>query len=125
MNNIMSTEQAYTNGFIKRAAEYGFNESEAQRLLKQSAIGLGLDAAMLGLPSGAGAMVGSNYAPINDKELREEMAYSEDPSLSKALKYLLMPGYTGYRAAKNKRLEHAYQSYRDKQRMTPGVEQQY
>lgn len=121
----MSAKQSYINGFIKRASEHGFSEAEAQQLLKQSAIGVGLDAAMLGLPSGAGAMIGSNYTPINDKELREEMAYSEDPSMSKALKYLLMPGYTGYRAAKNKRLEHAYQSYRDKQRMAPSVEQQY
>jgi hypothetical protein len=34
----MNTEQAYINGFVKRAAEYGFNEREAIKLLKQSGI---------------------------------------------------------------------------------------
>lgn len=30
----MNTQQAYLEGFIKRAAEYGFNENEAVELLK-------------------------------------------------------------------------------------------
>jgi hypothetical protein len=34
----MNTDQAYTNGFLKRAMEHGFNESEAIELLKQSGI---------------------------------------------------------------------------------------
>jgi hypothetical protein len=33
----MTTEQAYVDGFVKRAAEYGFNESEAMNILKQAA----------------------------------------------------------------------------------------
>ena len=32
----MNTQQAYINGFVKRAAEYGFNESEAIAFLKQA-----------------------------------------------------------------------------------------
>jgi hypothetical protein len=32
----MTTEQAYVDGFVKRAAEYGFNESEAMNILKQA-----------------------------------------------------------------------------------------
>jgi hypothetical protein len=32
----MNTEQAYINGFIKRAAEYGLNQNQAEDLLKQS-----------------------------------------------------------------------------------------
>jgi hypothetical protein len=63
----------------------------------------------------AGAMIGSNYSPISTKELKDELAYHEDPSISKALKYLLVPGYTGYRAAKTNRLDRAYQKYRDEQ----------
>ena len=124
MNN---TQQAYLNGFIKRAAENGYSEDEALSLFKQAAdpandvqpgtasmispVAGGLLAAQ-----GLGAMIGHNYAPISDKELREEMAYSEDPSISKALKYLLVPGYFGYRQAKNQRLESAYDKYRDTQR---------
>jgi hypothetical protein len=32
----MSTEQAYINGFVKRAAEYGYNEDEAAALYKEA-----------------------------------------------------------------------------------------
>jgi len=35
----MTTEQAYINGFVKRAAEYGFNESEAVQLYKKAFLG--------------------------------------------------------------------------------------
>ena len=34
INNNMNTEQAYIEGFVKRASEYGFSESEATELLK-------------------------------------------------------------------------------------------
>ena len=112
----MNKEQAYLEGFVKRAAEYGLSEEEAKNLLKSAVVGIGLDTALAGAPSGVGAMLGGNYAPISNKELEEEMAYSEDPSLSKALKYLLVPGYTGYRLAKNDRLEHAFQKYKDAQK---------
>jgi hypothetical protein len=109
-------EQAYLDGFIKRAADYGISSEEATSLLKSAVVGIGADVALAGAPSGIGALLGGNYAPISNKELEEEMAYSEDPSLSKALKYLLVPGYTGYRLAKNNRLEHAFQKYKDTQR---------
>ena len=33
----MTTEQAYIEGFVKRASEYGFNENEAVELLKSAA----------------------------------------------------------------------------------------
>ena len=32
----MNTQQAYINGFVKRASEYGFNEDEAVGLLKKA-----------------------------------------------------------------------------------------
>jgi len=35
----MNTEQAFVEGFVKRASEYGFNESEATELLKKAARG--------------------------------------------------------------------------------------
>lgn len=35
----MTTEQAYIEGFVKRAAEYGFNENEAIEMLKEAARG--------------------------------------------------------------------------------------
>ena len=35
----MNNEQAYINGFVKRAAEYGFNESEAITLYKKAFLG--------------------------------------------------------------------------------------
>jgi hypothetical protein len=33
----MTTQQAYINGFIKRASEYGYSESQAIEILKQAA----------------------------------------------------------------------------------------
>lgn len=35
----MNTEQAYIEGFVKRAAEYGFSENEAEALFKEAARG--------------------------------------------------------------------------------------
>ncbi len=35
----MTSEQAYINGFVKRAAEYGFNEDEALQLYKKAFLG--------------------------------------------------------------------------------------
>ena len=67
--------------------------------------------------------MGANYAPLNTKELEEELHYSEDPSVGKALKYLI-PGYAGYRYAKDARLEQAYQNYRDSQRANRAAQQQ-
>ena len=32
----MTTQQAYINGFVKRASEYGFSEAEAVSLLKKA-----------------------------------------------------------------------------------------
>ena len=37
--NNMTTQQAYINGFVKRASEYGFNESETKYFLKKLAEG--------------------------------------------------------------------------------------
>ena len=34
----MNTEQAYINGFVKKASEYGFDENQAAALLKQAGI---------------------------------------------------------------------------------------
>lgn len=35
----MNTEQAYINGFVKKAMEYGFSENEAEALFKEAARG--------------------------------------------------------------------------------------
>lgn len=131
------SKQAFITGFLKRAQQHGHNEEQVLRdlgkqasaaydkacdsfLNKQAVIGPLADIGAAGLPSALGAMIGHNYAPISDKELEEEMAYTEDPSISKLLKYTLIPGYTGYRAAKADRLDHAYQKYLDTQRAQAG-----
>ena len=118
------SREAFIQGFLKQA-ELSSAQQPAEllhdalslydNLNKSAAVGLGLDLAAAGLPSTFGAMIGSNYAPISNKELKEELAYHEDPSISKALKYLLVPGYVGYRAAKVNRLNHAYDKYQDSQ----------
>ena len=117
-------KKEFISGFFKQAAAHGYTHSAElarqaeigyETFSKSAATGLGLDLAVGGLPSMAGAMIGSNYTPISTKELKDELAYHEDPSISKVLKYLLVPGYTGYRAAKTNRLDRAYQKYRDEQ----------
>jgi hypothetical protein len=123
----MQIKQAFINGFISRAHEVGvLDDTNKAALAKQASdtfdsltkeaiapVGLVGDVMALGLPSMIGGAIGHNYAPISDRELRDEMAYHEDPSISKALKYALIPGYLGYRAAKVDRLNQAYQKYRD------------
>jgi hypothetical protein len=118
-------QKSFVQGFVKRASEYGFDENEAAALLdKTAAVGMLADLAAFGAPSGLGAMIGGNYSPVSNKELEEELRYSEDPSISKALKYMLVPGYTGYRLAKNNRLEHAYEKYRQERQMQEAAQNQ-
>lgn len=108
-----AAQTAFVQGYVKRAEEFGITPEEATSLIsKTAAIGALADLAAFGAPSGIGAMIGGNYSPLSTPELERELRYSEDPSVSKALKYLLVPGYTGYRLAKNKRLEDAYEKYR-------------
>lgn len=118
------SREAFIQGFLKKATESGLaNPDELlgnalslyDGMNKSAAVGLGLDLAAAGVPSAVGAMIGNNYAPISNKELKEELQYHEDPSISKALKYLLVPGYVGYRAAKVNRLNHAYDKYQEQQ----------
>lgn len=133
------SKQSFISGFLKQAHATGTlnecNFTELNKyaeeaymdytsLNKEAILGPAADISALGLPSALGAMIGHNYAPISDKELEQEMAYSEDPSIGKALKYALIPGYTGYRAAKTDRLEHAYDKYRDTNRARLGGGQQ-
>jgi hypothetical protein len=118
-------QKSFMQGFVKRAADYGFSQDDAVELLnKTAAVGMLADLAAFGAPSGLGAMIGGNYSPVSNKELEEELRYSEDPSISKALKYMLVPGYTGYRLAKNNRLEHAYDKYRQERQMQEASQNQ-
>jgi len=120
-------------GFLKRAQQAGVVTEDNYELLKKHASTASYEAAQQMLPgaldpnsfkgilgtlvgsNALGAMLGSNYAPISNNELEQEMAYKEDPSVSKAIKYLI-PGYAGYRAAKNSRLDQAYQKYKGEHR---------
>jgi hypothetical protein len=117
-------------GFLKQAELYGLaNENNSATFEKYAELNYEnclqkvadlsgvVDSAVQALPflaatNIAGAGLGSNYAPLSDRELKEELEYSEQPSLSKALKHLI-PGYAGYRMAKENRLDNAYQNYLD------------
>lgn len=126
-------KESFVNGFLKQAESKGYLDQETSTFLKkhaeeafdsfalnkQALMGEGgdLDRLVGGLlaSNALGGMVGSTYSPISDRELKEELEYSENPSISKALKYLI-PGYGGYRLAKNRRLETAHQKYLDDRR---------
>jgi len=100
---------AAKNVLMEKSAFFGLGPTSSINDVAGSAIGSMLAANALG------AGIGSNYAPLNTQELEKELAYSEDPSIGKALKYLI-PGYAGYRMAKNQRLDEAYQNYKDNQK---------
>jgi len=130
------SKEFFISGFLKQAEIYGLTDAQnfdifkkyaaaqyEELLTKTASTSLSpeaqavLDSAVKSLPFIAGtnligAGLGSTYAPISDRELREELEYSENPSVSKYLKYLI-PGYTGYRLAKENRIDHAYKKYLD------------
>ena len=120
-------ESAFVSGFLKQAHRAGVVNNQNYADLEKYATEAALNAqnlpgavndnsgslllSLIG-SNALGGMLGSNYAPISNKELEKEMAYKEDPSLGKTLKYLI-PGYAGYRAAKNSSIDQAYQKYKD------------
>jgi len=133
-NNALS----FVRGFTKQAQLNGLTEQEALQLCVNtlgkhadfsevlnslasgaSALGSGIkDFAAeyplitgIGLPAMLGAGLGSTYKPVDDKELLDDVAYTQNPSLSKALKYIAAPGlYAGYRYAKNDRVNRMYEA---------------
>ena len=56
----MTTEQAYINGFVKRAAEYGYREEEALNILKKASFGEMLGKLPKNLPGPAGLFAGGH-----------------------------------------------------------------
>lgn len=55
------SEQAFINGFIKRAAEYNIPQAQALGLLKESAMPLQQGGAMGGMGGGAQSLASPNY----------------------------------------------------------------
>lgn len=76
----MNTEQAYIEGFVKRASEYGFSEHEAIELLKQAG-------KKIGVPKKAPSIPGKyhNSPPLNYKPKLIRQATSAQQEKLKSL----------------------------------------
>jgi len=93
--------EAFINGFVKRAADYGVSEAEAIEILeKQAIIGPAFDIANLGVPSGLGALIG-RYGDMDEYEA--EKVHHTPYGLGKGL---LIPGYTGYHIGRKYKSDH-------------------
>jgi hypothetical protein len=95
------SEQAFINGFVKRAADYGVSEAEAIEILeKQAIIGPMYDIGNLGVPSAIGALIG-RYNDMDEDEAEE--VHRTPYGLGKGL---LIPGYTGYHIGRKYKADH-------------------
>lgn len=103
--------QSFIKGFVKKAEEYGLSQDQTEKLIKSAIIGPLADIGNLGIPSLVGASIGHNYHPADKEEYQDEMKSYDKASLAKALKYLMIPGYTGYRLAKENRLKRLSKQY--------------
>jgi len=83
-------KKAYTDGSCRP-------KGEKKKPEKKAFLGPSIDLGMAGIPSGIGYALGHNRG--KNKALNGE-DISEPSLLGKSLKFLLMPGYTGYRFGK-------------------------
>jgi len=58
----MNTQQAYINGFVKRAAQYGLTDFQAMELLKQGTFAAGANP----MPDSAGSTTSAGAAPLSN-----------------------------------------------------------
>jgi hypothetical protein len=106
MINISNNYQnLFISGFVKAAESYGLSQGEISQLVKTSFYGPMAEMLTLGAPSGLGYLMGKHENLGDATSVTEEQDYYNRKSLGKALKYLMLPGYTGYRIGKRKNLD--------------------
>ena len=91
-------DQAFINGFVKRASDYGVAPAKAIEILeKQAIIGPLWEISNLGAPSAIGALIG-RYGGM-DEDKAEEVHHTPY-GLGKGL---FIPGYTGYHIGRQRK----------------------
>ena len=89
----MTTEQAYINGFVKRANEHGFTDNEAIEILKEAGLPISRKSPKKVKRTGVG--------PRKAKPVRgERMESRQSNAIKGALTGLLGGGVGGYYAGK-------------------------
>jgi hypothetical protein len=103
----MTTEQAFTQGFLKRAAQHGISEADAMKLagLKTEMAG-----SLLNPLSGIGSVVGGIAAAATKTRTDEE----QDKAHKESWKNMLIPGRSTYNAFK--RMGHSAKGSKDRER---------
>jgi hypothetical protein len=103
--------EAFINGFLKRAADYGVSENDAIELLqKQAIIGPLGEVATGMLPSYIGAALG-RFGPMGEDAAEKQRTTGY--SLGKAM---FIPGYTGYHLGRNSKSKAMLIASKNKER---------
>lgn len=89
----MNTQEAYINGFVKRAAEYGYSEDQAVELYKQAAGKLLTDAQRAVSRAGAASL--KNMDPHLRTVLKQELADRYGGTLHHAINNAQFGGLVG------------------------------
>lgn len=95
--NMNTQEQAYINGFVKRANEHGFTDKEAVEILKQaspqSATSFMENYKAMSPAEQRNLATNPNVNPVAHEQMLSGMNWQEQPMFSKA-KALFTPGHT-------------------------------
>jgi hypothetical protein len=111
----MEYEQHFLNGFVKQAAQHDIKASVALDFLKQAVLGPNVELASFGAPSLIGYLLGRSgendrtmtmSAAAKDEaafkqKLQERLDADQHSGIGHALRFLAVPGYTGYRIGKS------------------------
>ena len=92
----MSTQQAYINGFVKRAAEYGYSRQQAATILKQANVQGVLDSMKKGFGNLKSRVMGGYPEPIGPTQPPDSRGYEQSigpdrPDASEGYDYPIGP----------------------------------
>lgn len=73
----MNTQQAYINGFVKRAAEYGYSQQQAETILKQADMQGVLDSMKKGFGNLKNRVMGGYPEPIGPTQPSDSRGYEQ------------------------------------------------
>lgn len=120
----MEYEQHFISGFVKQARFAGLTAQQTQELTKKAFPGPSVELATFGAPSLAGFLLGRLREKNRTMDLQHESGdeatfkaklleriHEDTPSLPGGIaKFLLVPGFTGYRLGKGSGRESALKS---------------
>lgn len=101
-------QKAFITGFIKAAENCGIPQPDISELVKAAIFtGPAGELSLYGAPSALGYLLGRGQDLGDSIDLEAEKESYDNRSLGKILKYLMVPGYTGYRVGKRENLNRS------------------